>query len=147
MFDWIVNLVYYFINIQPIYSVTLFQLLSLYVQYFVFGLLVSIPIIPLCKKENVSMTVAQVIPCVLIEDGIFRAIPIMVIGGSAGMYAHIIWGLFHVPRNFVFVMISGILMLRLWLGGLWVEALFVHILHDILIISLINYNKGKTKDD
>ena len=137
----IIDWVYSLVTLRPITLITVPQLMSLYVQYLILGMLIGIPYTILAKKEEESsIPIPTIIPLVLIEDGLFRYIPIMLIGGNAGVYSHIIWGLLHFPKNFIFVLISGILMLRLWLGGLWFEAIFIHVFHNIWI-SLINRKK------
>lgn len=135
--DWIYSLA----TLRPITLITVPQLMSLYVQYLILGILISIPYMIFTKKEEGSdISISEIISLVIIEDSIFRYIPIMLIGGNAGVYSHIIWGLLHFPKNFIFALISGILMLRLWLGGLWFEAIFIHVFHNIWV-SLAN--KGK----
>lgn len=136
------------LSLDPITSITLMELLVLYIVYFTTALLVAMPISLLLPEEEreEEYNVMSFLVEVPIEDGIFRAIPLLIAGSPGLIFVHPLWALAHrrVP-TIIFAGLFGILILRLWLGGLWLVALGLHIAHDIFFYKI--HEAWKKRDE
>lgn len=133
--DWLVENIFTF---NPITSVTVTELFSLYLAYSFVALVIAMPFIAISKHDKVKLPSAfSLLVAVPLEDAIFRYIPLVLLGRQAAIYAHFIWALVHLRiASIVFAVVHGLLDLRLWLGGLWVEAIFMHLFHDLLWLAI-----------
>ncbi len=139
--EWIKSVLGGIFTFSPIIEISLSKLFSMYLQYFAVALVISLPFIFLFykKRERLSLSFTRVLMGVPIEDSLFRLLPLRVLGRQATVYAHFIWALAHMRiPSIVFVFIHGIMDLRLWLGGLWLEAVFMHLFHDLLLVVISN---------
>lgn len=131
------------LTIEPIESITLYRLFELYVAYFIIAAIPLIILIIIFKdkikkeKDEDPITIGELFVLVPIEDAIFRFFPIMLLGGIAGYIAHGIWAICHGFPAIIFVGIHGILSLRLWMGGLWLEAIAIHLFHDLVFVGCL----------
>jgi len=136
-------------TLAPISTVTLTELLSLYVIYLLIAYIVIFPFTLVYKERGKLRTsdYSTILITVPIEDFIFRFLPIYFFNGDVNIAftSHIIWAILHGFPSCIAVGILGILFLRLWLGGLWSIALILHILHDIFIVSVIKLVGGKVR--
>jgi len=148
--NWLLNWFNSLLTIEPISLITLPQLLILYIEYFILAITLVLPfflIFRVKEKKTLGLTetlfkknpeLAETLFInVPIENFIFRIIPIWGLGGtSAGVGAHIIWAILHGFPSCIFVVFHGLLALRLWLGGLWIEGFFIHFFHDLICVPL-----------
>ena len=147
MIERIIDFIGSLVTYRPISSITVLELMYLYIQYTILGFICLIPFLWIKRKKELP-SIRDIFVGIPVEDLIFRWIPIRFIGPQAGIYAHVIWALLHGFPSFMFVVFNGLLMLRLWLGGLWMEAIFIHLFHDILWISIANiFSKNKNNEE
>lgn len=73
----------------------------------------------------------------LFEEVVFRGIP-AVMDASLGVWiaGTAIWALLHKKRALI-IAPMGILFLKLWLSGFWIEAIIVHALHNTFLVGLL----------
>ena len=133
--DWLMENIFTF---NPITSITITDLFILYCEYFIIALIIAIPFISVSKQIEAKLPPASFfLVAVPLEDALFRYIPLALLGRQAAIYAHFIWALMHCRvASIIFAVIHGLLDLRLWLGGLWIEAIFIHLFHDILWVTI-----------
>jgi len=130
---------------DPISEITLLDLFILYIGYFILALVITIPFVILFYKkiERKIPSPIFIILFVPIEDFIFRYLPITLFNKDIAILAHFIWALCHVYiPSMIFVGIHGLLELRLWLGGLWIEAVLIHLIHDLFFVILAKSLEG-----
>ena len=142
---WIQTILGGIFTLSPIKEISLRELFSMYLSYFAVALTIMIPFAILFyrKREVSSLSFTRILIGVPIEDALFRLLPLKVLGKQATVYAHFIWALAHISiPQVIFVFIHGILDLRLWLGGLWMEAVFIHLFHDLLLLSILESIRG-----
>ncbi len=133
-------------TLSPITDLSLGGLFSMYLQYFAVAITIALPFMVIFakKRERPTLSLASILIGVPIEDALFRLLPLKVLGRQAGIYAHFIWALAHIRiPSVIFAFIHGILDLRLWLGGLWLEAVFIHLFHDLLLVSILKSVSGE----
>lgn len=144
MIDGIIEWVNSLITIQPISSIGILRLISLYIQYTIVSIVCVLPFVLITHKNEYKLPSMRELFIVLpIEDLIFRWAPLRFISPQAGIYAHIMWAALHGFPSMIFAVLHGLLMLRLWLGGLWLEAISIHLLHDILCITIVRSVSNK----
>jgi len=136
--NWLLENIFTF---NPITSISLWSLFGLYFLYGMVSLLIASPFLYLGRKEKVEtkLSLKGILVSVPIEDALFRFLPLCFIGQQAAIYAHFIWALLHrrIP-TIIWVVIHGLLDLRLWLGGLWIEAIFIHSFHDLVCFTIVS---------
>lgn len=129
------------LTFQPITSASFVHVFFLYLHYTTLGFMFAIPLWMLLHSigiphERKNVAIGSLLWIIPVEDFLFRALPLWIFGKSGGVFAHLIWALIHGPYGFPFVVIHGLLELRLWLGGLWIPAVLVHFLHDLFFLVL-----------
>lgn len=143
MIDWLLRNIFTF---EAITSITLTELFQLYLSYSLVALIIALPFLYLARKEKVDskLSLEGILIGVPIEDFLFRYLPLAILGSNVCKFAHFIWALCHLKvPTIIFVGIHGLLDLRLWLGGLWVEAIFIHLFHDLLCFVIVKSIKSK----
>lgn len=72
----------------------------------------------------------------ILEELVFRGIPYFLDMGSMIIVAGTaLWALAHLKRVLIIVPM-GILLMKLWMGGFWLEATAIHILHNCLFLGI-----------
>jgi len=134
--DWLFENIFTF---NPITSISLTSLIGLYILYCFTAFLVASPFFYLARKGKVKVHgFKDILIGVPLEDALFRLLPLYFLGKQATIYLHFIWALLHLKiPTIVWCFVSGLLDLRLWLGGLWIEAIFIHLFHDLLCLTII----------
>jgi len=95
---------------------------------------------------------AQVTIFGVLEEIFFRGIPIVFFGSTGGVIGTVIWAFIHVPTydklgegskiigmqwSYMGMCIFfGIFLLRLWLDGMWLEAMIIHGLWNLVIMGI-----------
>lgn len=70
------------------------------------------------------------------EELVFRGIPAFLEMGTGAMIAGTaLWALAHKKRVLI-IAPMGVLFLKLWLSGFWIEATAIHIMHNCFLIGL-----------
>ena len=129
------------LSLNPITEISLVKLLFLYSAYFLAGFAFFLPFYLLLRyrlPKRKMLSLPGIIIGTPVEEGIFRAFPLMLLGPGSLIYFHFAWALSHVrPPAIVFSGVSGLLGLRLWLGGLWLEGILIHLFHNLLLFSIV----------
>lgn len=131
------------ITLEPITEISLPGLFYLYLVYSLFGFAVALPISAVLRVLKIKfprrdLKLSHILVGVPVEEGLFRGLPLMLLGGNGLVLCHFLWALLHINLVAVaFACVSGLLELRLWLGGLWGIAVFIHLFHDLLIYSVV----------
>ena len=85
------------------------------------------------------MLVGFVMP--FIEEIIFRGIPAFFNWGVSGMLlGTVIWAFAHGKRVLV-IAPMGVLFVKLWLSGFWMEAIAIHSLHNAFLVGIFVLRK------
>lgn len=80
------------------------------------------------------MAIGFIMPA--LEELIFRGIPAYFNMGLTAMIAGtVIWALLHRKRVLI-IAPMGVLFLKLWLSGFWIEAIAIHALHNLFLVGL-----------
>ena len=136
LFSWL----QWLLTFDPILSIGLKSFFWMYLNYFMLGIICSIIISVIFrpKRPPIRFDLGGMLTSVTVEEIFFRWLPIWSFGTMGGVFAHILWALLHlyIPTIF-FAMLSGLFMLRLWLGGLWLYAVFLHFFHNLWIYALV----------
>lgn len=106
-------------------------------------------VIPLSSKVNEKKNKIKEIKKTFInvtkEEIFFRALPLIAFGSNGAIGAHIIWAGLHGFPRCLWAGVAGILFLRLWLGGLWIQGFLIHLCHNLLI-SFISFLEEQISD-
>jgi len=142
LLEWLAENVFTF---KPITSVTVPELFSLYFTYFAVALLVAFPFMLIDKRRREPPTLGEIIIGSVLEELFFRGLPLHLFGSNGAVYGTIIWSLLHYHHlgSIAFAMVFGILLARLWIGGLWLEAVFLHMFHGTLCLAVGKYLKER----
>lgn len=83
-----------------------------------------------------------------LEEIIFRGIPAFLdTSMTFWIAATAVWVLLH-GRRFLFIIPMGVLFLKLWLSGFWIEAIVIHSLHNTFLVSIfLLSNELENADD
>ena len=139
--DWFLKNIFTF---NPILSITVEELLLLYMEYLLVSSFIALLISIFFKEKREPSPRIIDLPLAVFEELLFRGVPLTLFGSQAAIYAHFIWALLHLhPTTIAFAAVFGTLCLRLWLGGLWIEAIFIHVFHNLLAITINNLVKRK----
>ena len=147
LFKWLLENI---LTLNPITSISTLGLIILYTVYTLFTILAISPFFFLDRKRKseskIKISLSNLLVGVPVEDFMFRFLPLWLFGQWAAVYAHLIWAMMHRPiPNIIFAFVHGLLDLRLWLGGLWVEAVVLHVCHDLLCLAMVSSIKKAEK--
>ena len=125
-------------TLEPIRSAGAWEIAALYGAYFAVGMALLVPVNWVFKSERKDIPkLWEILILVPVEDGLFRAIPMVFFGGPGLVAAHFAWAFAHrLPPTVVFALANGLLELRLWLGGMWMTAIALHIVHDFWLLAV-----------
>lgn len=91
---------------------------------------------------NMKLILVAAIGGPIMEELVFRGIPMYLDGGlTAILFGSLIWTMLHDERAFI-VAVSVPLYVKLWLGGFWLEAMFVHMFHNSMLVALLLVKRG-----
>jgi len=131
---------------KPLVNVSVAELVYLYMKYtllavvfaLLFSLIVGFP------ENKLEVNFGTIIVCVPIEEILFRGLPLMVLGVNGIILFHFIWAFLHIYiPAIVFAIIHSILEVRLWLGGYWYLAILIHLMHDLVVLSICKLQKRR----
>ena len=72
------------------------------------------------------------------EECIFRGLPMWILGVNGGIAGTIIWAILHGNiLRFIYCIIVGTFYLRMWISGMWVEAIVLHSVWNIIVYALV----------
>lgn len=151
MLEWILENIF---TTAGITTSNIYVLLGYYLLYFITGFLCMLPVHAVFKEvdteELIPVSRAGLLVIfifTIIEELLFRGVPLFLLGAWALLPAHILLALLHKhPVRIAFAGISLIFTLRLWLGGSPLLAILFHLGHNMFIImlfSVIAYDKGR----
>jgi len=81
------------------------------------------------------------------EECIFRGLPMWIFGVNGGIAGTIIWAILHGNiTRFIYCIIVGTFYLRMWISGMWIEAIILHSGWNIIVYALVKSETPKENE-
>ena len=85
------------------------------------------------KKKKFGFTLWDCILSGPFEECVFRGLPMWIFGVNGGIVGTVIWAVVHGSvTRFIYCIIIGIFYLRMWISGMWIEAIVIHSIWNII---------------